>query len=253
MTVYLADSSHVTVLDSLKYVRGTGSYNRLYGPGEIDLYGDLIMANDVSVISGGTAWINLVDSANQNIISRHLGVDDNKSKFPNVRINRVNEQAQSKVYLKGNISISGSWEHLAGTTDVTTFSSTVCFKGTNHILGDVHFDNVYFSPYTHSYYGIADSSTVTIHGDVYFTGQHYLLVNGPGFVDIHGDVYMQNTNSYGGGSAELKFVGNNDQHIYGPVTTDIYSKGKFGKLQSIKMRVPRYFYITTCTLSTTLR
>lgn len=203
-TITLASGTTLTA-NGTTYL--TGWNNLKVNTGTMECLGDITITN--SATGGGGSATFLIDGTGTQTLTGS-GVS-NQGKLPIVLINKPS----GTLNLSGIISTANNWTYTAGTvspgTSRVVFSGNLSISGTQ-LLNDVEFNS------TSSSYIVTLSSTVTVAGTAYISGNNNMTING-GTLECQGDITITNTAAGSGGNATLLIDGTGTQTLTGSGTS----------------------------------
>ena len=220
ISTYGAYTHTFTVSDTI-IIDGTFT---TYGNGSIKLEGYIHAKGNLSLLSAGTAGggegtINIDGNGTQVINGNNLA---NTSELCNVVITK---SPTDSLILKNTISIGRSWNHVSGIVDALTHASTVAFcDGTRTIHQPYPFYHVAFVAAGAATNTIATGDTITVKGNLTFSGSGSLLLNG-GAVNAEGDVSTLNTHALSRGTGWIHICGSGAQTLKGQTEANKYLGG----------------------------
>lgn len=209
-----------TVNDSIE-IAGTLT---LHGNGSIKLEGYIHAEGNLSLLSAGTAGggegtINIDGNGTQVITGNNLA---NTSELCNVVITK---SPTDSLILKNTISVGRSWNHVSGIVDALTYGSTVAFcDGTRTIHQPYPFHHVAFVAAGAATNTIATGDTITVKGNLIFSGSSSLFLNG-GAVNAEGDVSTLNTHASSRGTGWIHICGSGAQTLKGQTEANKFLGG----------------------------
>ncbi|MEX0811999.1 MAG: hypothetical protein WD048_07260, partial [Chitinophagales bacterium] len=186
--------------------------------GTLQLHGDLNINNPSGAGTGGTATIEFVGAADQNVNS---SVALGQGKTPNITINK----AGGDLVINGNFTVMGTWNFLTPTT-VGGNGKLILFNG-NTISGVAHtVPNLVFQQGDYEI-----STDITVSDTLWLRGTNTIRIN-TGDIFLTGNLKIDNTNNAGGGTGTVHIVGGADK-----VCISSVSCGK-GKLPNVVFDKP---------------
>lgn len=198
LTINAASTFNVTHLFSQ-----SGSGGVVINTGTINVQGDITQAG-TSATGGGTGTICINGTGTQNfngVASLSLN-----GRLCNIKINK----ASGTLYLKDYIRLSGTWEYVQGTVDVSTYTSTVVFpvSGSPVIKGTQRFYGLYLA-------SSSGANTLTVQSGDTLTVLNTLSTAGTASVFFVGEYYLQGDISVTNTNVTTTIAGTGVIHITG--------------------------------------
>lgn len=187
-----------------------GSATIKINTGTINVQGDITMAGTAfNPVATGTIHIN--GSGNQTVYGATGPNSLNQGGFCNVKIDKTG----GVLYLRNIINVAGTWEHIAGAVDDTTYDAEMSFNtgGTNIIKGTQIFNKMWIGTYSGS------NNFKVFAGDTLTVGWVHTGVSGSitydGYINVTGDFWLGSTGTSGGGTGTITFNGTGNQLLTG--------------------------------------
>ena len=190
----------------------SGASNVQINTGTLNLKGDINQTNTYANSGGGTGTLNICGTGSQTFSGQSSSGNYALGWLCNVKINK----SSGTLYLKDIIVIGGTWEYVAGTVDITTYTNSVSFPAaggaTNIVKGKQTLSNL-----------IVTNTTVTVNSGDTLTLSGGITTNGNaatgygGIINLHGDITLNNTFSATatGGTGTIIINGTSGQTING--------------------------------------
>jgi hypothetical protein len=200
----------------------SGSQQIKINGGTVNVQGNILHTGTMGV-APATGTLNINGSGNQTI----TGVSNlTYGGFCNVKINKPS----GVLYLKNVINVYGTWEHVHGAVNDTTYDAQMSFNtgGTHVVKGTQTFNKLWLGTGGNSTsFTVNAGDTLTV--DFIHTGVSNSIVYG-GYINVTGDFWMGSTGISGGGTGTIIFSGTKDQLLTGQTLTI-----KQGTLPNIKI------------------